>query len=116
MKLKDGEMKIELNFIVELEPLFSRFLKMFQKEEPLIHVLHKEMVDLVKSFMRRFMKGACFEGKSSCLMDVNVTKVEHHLPEKLMEIGESARKALQEIPAAKQKLPLMNMKKFWRKL
>jgi hypothetical protein len=70
---------------------------------------------MVVKYMRRFMKGDCFEGKSSSLVDINARKVEHHLPEKLIEIGESARKALLEIPAAKQKLPLMNMN-FWRQL
>jgi hypothetical protein len=46
------------------------------------------------------------------LVEVDVSKIEYHLPEEQMEIGEPARKALQEIPATKQKLPLMLMKKF----
>ena len=46
-KLNDASMKVEMEFLIELEPLF-------QKEEPLIHILHEEMVELIKSFMRRF--------------------------------------------------------------
>jgi hypothetical protein len=76
-KLNDASMKVELEFLIELEPLFNRFLKLFQKEEPLIHLLHEEMVELIKSFMRRFFKTECFENKScSNLEKLDVSKVE----------------------------------------
>ena len=55
-KLNDAIMKVELEFLIKLEPLFDRLLKLFQKEEPLIHVLHEGMVELIKCFMRRFKK------------------------------------------------------------
>jgi hypothetical protein len=42
-KLNDASMKVELEFLIELEPLFNRFLKLFQKEESLFHLLHEEM-------------------------------------------------------------------------
>lgn len=71
-------MKVEFVFLIELEPLFNRFLKLFEKEEPLIHLLHEEMVELIKSFMRKFLKSDCFENNScSSLEKLDVSKVEN---------------------------------------
>ena len=59
-KLNDASMKVELEFLIELEPLFNRYLKLFQKEEPLINLVHEETVELIKFFVR-FLKTECFE-------------------------------------------------------
>ena len=114
-KLNDDSMKVELVFLIELEPLFKRFLKLFQKEEPLIHLIHEEMVELIKSFMRRFLKSDCFENKScSSLEKLDVSKLENQLPEKKIELGEYTRTTLHTIKSDKQKLPVLEMKKFYQ--
>lgn len=114
-KLNDPSMKVELLFILGLEPLFNRFFKLFQKEEPLIHLLHEEMVEMIKSFMRRFLKTECFEKKCcSSLEKLYVSKVENHLSDNKVELGEETRKTSSTLKYDKQKLPVLAMKKFYQ--
>ena len=101
-KLNDDGMK------VELEPLFKRFLKLFQKEEPLIHLLHEEMEELIKSIIRRFWKQIMQQfwktwrlkiGKSATWNENRTgRKYKNNLIHKL----------------DKQKLPVLAMKKFYQ--
>ena len=56
--LKAPATLIQMNFLINLEPLYDRFLKLFQREDPLIHILYSEMKDLLKAYMLRFLKSS----------------------------------------------------------
>ena len=47
---------VEIHCVVTVADIFNRFLVLFQKGEPLIHVLHSECMSLVLTIMRRFLK------------------------------------------------------------
>lgn len=52
--MKSPTTLIQINFLLSLSALYDRFLKLFQREDPLVHILHSEMMDLLRSFMLRF--------------------------------------------------------------
>lgn len=51
------DMKVKFHFLLSVIPLFEKFLKVFQTDQPMIHVLYGRMKDLVYTILRRFMKG-----------------------------------------------------------
>lgn len=51
------EMKVKFHFLLSVIPLFEKFLKDFQTDQPMIHVLYSRMKDLVYTILRRFVKG-----------------------------------------------------------
>ena len=46
----------KLHFLQNVELQFIRFLNLLQREEPLIHVLHNQPSELVRTLMMRFLK------------------------------------------------------------
>ena len=49
--IKRNEILVQLNFIASTVTLFETFMLNFQNDEPKIHVLYEQMVDLVKTFL-----------------------------------------------------------------
>lgn len=54
--LRKRTIKIELMFICSSSSLFTKFTGLFQREEPLIHVIYQQMKDLVLTLMGRICK------------------------------------------------------------
>ena len=54
--LTSRETMVQLYFLESLKPVFDQFLQLFQTEEPLIHILHQSMLQLLKQVMFRFLK------------------------------------------------------------
>lgn len=54
--LSSKECLAQVQFLVCVGPLFDPFLKKFQKEEPMIHLLYEESSTLLKTFLNRFVK------------------------------------------------------------
>ncbi len=81
--------KIRFNFILFLcRSIFDRFLTWFQKEGPLIHVLHYELSDLYRTVLLSFLSaeyvGSTFGG---ALLDIDFKLAEKQLPTKMLQIG-----------------------------
>ena len=49
-----------LPFIAFIANDFERFLTMFQSMKPMIHILHSEMVKLIRTLMNKFVKSRLF--------------------------------------------------------
>ena len=47
---------MHINFYVSVLPIFKSFVLVFEQKEPLVHRLHDELKDVVKSFLACFMK------------------------------------------------------------
>ena len=47
-----------------MKVVFDKFLKIFQMEGPLVHVLHSCMLLLLKQMIHRFLKQSAIEKKS----------------------------------------------------
>ena len=111
--LKAPATLIQMNFLISLKPLYDKFLKLFQREDPLIHILYSEMKDLLRAFMLRFLKNSDVSAQNTGkkLLEVNVEEKNSQLSD--MEVGQST-KALLDKKKDIAKIELMNMKKFYQ--
>lgn len=55
-QLKNSFMKAEISFVIESAAIFERFLLIFQKDEPLIHILFEEVTELTVTVLGRVCK------------------------------------------------------------
>ena len=58
------ELLTKIKAINGMAPLFERYLKNFQDEGPLIHVIHCEMKDLLLFFMKRILEPKAVDGRT----------------------------------------------------
>ena len=58
-----GTTKVTLEFLRDVMPVFEKFLSLFQKASPVIHVVYDNMCDTLLKLMRRFMKPQTTEKK-----------------------------------------------------
>jgi len=54
--LSDPSSLVYLNFIASFASSFTPFLTLFQKSEPLVHILYEKLNELVRTLMLKFMK------------------------------------------------------------
>ena len=55
-QIKRKYILVEIHFVAPVADIFNRFLLLFQKDEPLIHILHSKCVSLVLTIMERFLR------------------------------------------------------------
>ena len=101
-----------MQFVISVKPVFNGILVTFQREEPLIHVLHDECLQLARKLMLRFMKCEVAELNSKKLVHVDVQSTDLQLPNSRMEIGEQTRRTLSTIESNQKKIPLRGMRAF----
>ena len=78
--------------------VFNGFLTLFQKEEPLVHILHDQLSELVHTLLGRFLKAdAIGEGRGRKLLLVDVRKTENRLTDQVMVVGESTQAAIKKM-------------------
>ena len=53
--LKEKVLLVQIAFLIDVSTPFTRFLRFFQNQEPLIHIAFKEMKKLLLTVMKRFM-------------------------------------------------------------
>ncbi|CAM4808041.1 unnamed protein product [Rotaria magnacalcarata] len=94
--LTSNVVKIRLQFVLFLcENIFDRFLTWFQQEEPLIHLLYRELSELFYLVLAQFLKYDFIVGKSGGdLCDIDFKLNEKQLNSKNIRIGERTRKQL----------------------
>ena len=63
-KLKEHQFLPLIHFLISVARIFSKYLLIFQKGQPLIHILYIEYVSLLQQLMGRFLKADVFSGKS----------------------------------------------------
>lgn len=111
-KLKDPAVTAQLHFLESLEPVFHPFLTLFQKEEPLVHILHDELSNLVRTIMLRFLKPEVVGDKRDKeLLSIDVSKSDNQLSDQMLVIGESTRA---KVKPDQLKVPIKDMRKFYQ--
>jgi len=117
-RLKTHETLIQIHFLLSLTPMFQEYLTIFQKQEPLIHMLFPEGADLLKKVMNRFLKFDVVSGKStSKLCQIDVEKQENIMPLKDVDIGTEASEWLCKVDSSsRQKLLRMQILKFYQEV
>ncbi|XP_065091912.1 uncharacterized protein LOC135712784 [Ochlerotatus camptorhynchus] len=83
--ISNSTMKAELLFVTESARIFTKFTGMFQREEPLIHVMYKELETLVRTLVGRVCKPDAY--KSNSIPDEAVFNAENLLPSEVIVIG-----------------------------
>ena len=103
--LKNPETFVQLHFLQNLESVFHPFLTLFQREEPLIHILYHKLSELLPTIMFRFLKADVVgENKGKQLMAVELSKPENQLSDQLIEVGETTcKKAMKKLKPGHEK-------------
>lgn len=86
---------VYLNFIAFVASNLTPFLTLFQKDEPLVHVLHEKLNELVRTLMLKFMKADIVgtkEGKD--LVNIQCDAADNWRPVNSMDVGNGTNKAL----------------------
>ena len=111
--IKRNEILVQLNFIASTVTLFETFMLNFQNDEPKIHVLYEQMVDLVKTFLLRFMKGEAVAAVQSYKLSTLDLARHSQLPDGDLVIGEPTRRELKKLKEDKQKAELLGIRSFF---
>ena len=83
---------LAIKFLLGLSPLFESYLRMFQTDEPLVHILYSEMRDLLTVLMKRFIKPSVMEGKSMKeLLEIDAADENNQVEMKKIDFGKDAQ-------------------------
>ena len=71
--LESKEVDTEIAFLLSIKPVFDEFMTKFQRQEPMIHLLHPNCEKLLKTTMARLMKSKVYtDKKGKVLKEVDV--------------------------------------------
>ena len=113
--------RVTLEFLNDIIPVFEKFLLLFQKSSPVIHVVYDSLCDILLKLMRRLLKPQATEKKYEAeLASIECTNTKLQLADKEMVIGDGTWEALKSSMLGmrsffstatsylQQKLPLSN--------
>lgn len=105
---------VQLQFIADVAPMFSQFLQLFQREDPLIHIICAEMNSLVRKLMLRFVKTDVVGSKSGDeLAKVDVKELKNLRSLDDIEIGEATRQSMKKVKPEQHKAVLLDIRQFF---
>ena len=105
------QLEVELCFLEDVKPVFDKYLTVLQTEGPLIHVQYPSLLELMKTFLGRFMRQDQIPSPGS-LVACNDTSVKNQLGDKDLVLGMSTRRSLAEMKPEK-KMCLLVMRNFF---
>ena len=115
--LESKEVSLEIEILLSIKPLFDDFMTIFQKEEPMAHMLHNNYQQLLQVAMLRMLKSACFSNEEEKeLTNINVDGVSFQLGTqdfKTMQ-GPKVAMLLKELPEGAQRKVILGMKSFYK--
>ena len=92
--------KVTLEFFSTVIPVFEKFILLFWKRSPVVHILYDSLYDILKKLMRRFLKPQAIESNyGSDLASVECRNLKLQLADKENLIGEITLKALRDLTA-----------------
>ena len=98
---------VRLQFLKSVGSLFTKFLTHMQSDQPLIHLLYDELVELVKSLMARFVKPKLIEGVHGySLPRIDLSELDNLLSLETMKIGAETEEALRDPKLKKEDISL----------
>ena len=111
--IKKPDILVQLNFLASAVPLFEDFLLNFQHDEPQIHILYEQMINLVRTFLLRFVKGDVVKSVSAPgLKKLDVSR-KNQLSDGELTLGEPTRAELKKLSANQQKAALLGLRSFF---
>jgi hypothetical protein len=114
--LEDPSTLVYLNFVVFLASSLSPFLTLFQKSEPLIHILYEQANALVRRCMHMFLKPDMIRVKERVeSAAVQCDTADNWLISTKLDVGAGTKRAFHDIAAVENKKKLrMAMRKCLR--
>ncbi|XP_015907180.1 uncharacterized protein [Parasteatoda tepidariorum] len=109
--LRDKSTYAKALFLQNVCPLFSKYLAIFQSQEPLIPILYDEMVAMLKALMGRFLVSEAFADKTGIQLkelDVNSGKLW-----KKPEVGCDTQKELKKLDETVRKECYLGARAFY---
>ena len=104
--LKDEEKTLaEIEFLLNVAPIFTAFLTRFQAEGPLVFLIHDDMVEMVLKLLGRFLKTDVIDKckTSKDLVEVNPKDEENQLPLDKVDVGVKTKKHILNISKKDQR-------------
>ena len=80
-----------------------KHLLVFQNDEPIIHILHRECVSLLQQLTGRFLKADIFSGKSGNEYPQIQLGCKNQVEDKNLEIGDKTRSHFSKLSEQCQK-------------
>jgi hypothetical protein len=110
--LEDPSTLVFLNFAAYMAESFNPFVKQFQTDEPMVHVLYDKANELARQCLQMFLKHEIVAGKVGAdLASIDCNKSENWLPRKSMMVGSATKRALGELSADKSNLLCLALRK-----
>ena len=112
-QLESKDLVAQIHFLVSVADIFNPFLKFFQTEEPLVHLLYDQLATLLAVLLGRFIRKDLLANKSTrklskiCLEDVG-----NHLAYTELERKEQTRQEIKKLSEEKQKKFVLGAKSF----
>lgn len=114
LTLADKTIHAKALFLQNSSDLFTGFLLLLQKEEPLIHILYDELLSLVRKILGRFLNISVFQGKqASELKAIDLQKGEYWL--KRPEVGSDTLKVMASWTSSEKKEFFLGARSFYIK-
>ena len=110
--VRGTDVLLQIHFLISIKEVFDRILSILQRQEPLIHILHEECLNLVKTLQRRFLKTDAIEKSSRELLKMDVKEKVIQCGDNELQVGEETRKVLGKLTPDQQKLPMKNIRSF----
>lgn len=116
--LKNPTLKANMQFIVYSAKIFtSEFTLLFQKEEPLIHVLYSQLRKLILLLLSNVVKPDIFEEMTTVFDDVDfaqfLSKTENFVFVNDVKCGEKVEKSIEKLNSKDKAMLLLNVKNFY---
>jgi hypothetical protein len=93
--LSDDSTKVYLNFVAFAAANLMPFLKLFQRSEPLIHVLYEKLNEMLRALMMKFMKASVVDAKEGqSLLDLKCDDTNNWVHLSSMDVGIGTKTAL----------------------
>lgn len=94
---------LQIEFLKNVAPIFTKFLTMFQTDGPMIHIMHHELRAILVTIMGRFLNADLMKvKKSKDLKTINIEDANNQLSLEKMDVGDPVRKLLSKCSLSKK--------------
>ena len=116
--LKDEQkIQLQISFLKTVAPVFTRFLRIFQGEGPLVHILYHELQSMLSTLMLRFLKADMINNKDGhSLLEIDVRNSEIQLDLEKMNVGVETLAILKKCNKDKRIMYLKEMQEAFCKM
>ena len=113
-KLKEDKFLPLINSLILVASIFPKYLLIFQKDESLIHILHKECVSLLQQLKDKFLKADAFSGKIwNEYRQIQLGR-ENQVEDSNLEIGDKTRSHFGKLFEHCQKYFMLGVWEFYK--